>query len=884
MGGARAGRGPLLLAAAVVVLATLLASAVPAAIRGTADDAVADAVTRAGTDAALVVDAPFEREDPTERIRRSRSAAILEQSAGVAQFRLSPALDAVLRPPVAAVTSTPLQVTGGGPGRTIRLSYVTVGAGARLVWTAGGTPQASVPAADADTAVRGAGPWPVQVGLTQETATALRVAPGDRVSARDPRGRDLDVRVSGIFRALDADDPSWQDAQLLRPVVAGNGPDTSTAMAGLLSADSLPDGRLALDEGDVRSTIVFTPEPTRLHWRDAEAVAAAVVALKATSGPPGEALRWDSRLDTVLRDARAEVTAAAAQASVLLVGLVTTAALVLLLAADLLVRRRAAVLAGARMRGASLPGIGAELAVESGVVALAAGALGLLLGRVFAAGPSWRWPVPVVVVAVLAGPLLGMRVAARAGRARQRPANRSARRSARHTRQLRRVALETAVVLAAAGAVIALRERGVVSASGGVGLPALAPTLLAVTGALLLLRLLPPTAGLALALAARSRRSLPLLSAARAAETAARPLPFLVLVVSSTLLTYALSLSATESAGLAATAWQTVGADARLVVGPSESVPAITQRLAASTGVRQTVAAAVVDDVPAVSAGTTASVRFVVVDAVAFRQLLASTPLPDAPQLDRLHPTGGRVPALLRTSDVALRSAHGTAVRWHDTTVGLNVVGTAPAVGTGEGDVLVVDAAAFAGAGAAFVPNTVWVVGPRAAAAAAGVAGPDDVVTLRSDVVAARRSAPLAAGLLHLAATSAVVLSLLGLLGVVLGAAASAPARRETLARLRTLGLRSREARQVAVGELLPPVVLGGVGGAAFGVLLAYASLSLLDLRLLTGQATAPAVVVPPVTVVPVALLVAAVFLMIEVESSRRERLRLDLALRAGTE
>jgi putative ABC transport system permease protein len=301
--------------------------------------------------------------------------------------------------------------------------------------------------------------------------------------------------------------------------------------------------------------------------------------------------------------------------------------------------------------------------------------------------------------------------------------------------------------------------------------------------------------------------------------------------------------------------------------------------------VRQAVAARVADNVMVLSEATVAYVRLVVVDSAAFSRLLAGTPLPDAPQLGRLAPkpeAGARPPALLRSADGALARPTNLTVRWDDTPIELTPVGTAPAVGDGEGNVLVVDAATFAAAGADAPANTVWAIGPGAPAAATAVAGSGDVVTLRADALAARRSAPLAAGLLLLANTSVGVLLLWGLLGVLLGAAAGAPARGETLARLRTLGLRPEESRRVAAGELLPPVLVGGLGGLALGVLLAHASLGLLALRLLTGQATDPALVLPWVSVLPVLLLAVAVLVVVGVESSLRRRERLGQVLRAG--
>jgi putative ABC transport system permease protein len=89
-----------------------------------------------------------------------------------------------------------------------------------------------------------------------------------------------------------------------------------------------------------------------------------------------------------------------------------------------------------------------------------------------------------------------------------------------------------------------------------------------------------------------------------------------------------------------------------------------------------------------------------------------------------------------------------------------------------------------------------------------------------------------------------------------------------------------RRIRWVAAGELLPPVAVGALVGLALGVLLAHASLGLLALRLLTGQATAPVPVVPWVAVLPVALLVTAIALVVEVESSRSGRQRLGQVLR----
>jgi putative ABC transport system permease protein len=49
----------------------------------------------------------------------------------------------------------------------------------------------------------------------------------------------------------------------------------------------------------------------------------------------------------------------------------------------------------------------------------------------------------------------------------------------------------------------------------------------------------------------------------------------------------------------------------------------------------------------------------------------------------------------------------------------------------------------------------------------------------------------------------------------------------------------------VAAGELLPPVVVAALGGPLLGVLLAQLTLCSLSLRLLTGQAADPDLVLP---------------------------------------
>jgi putative ABC transport system permease protein len=146
-----------------------------------------------------------------------------------------------------------------------------------------------------------------------------------------------------------------------------------------------------------------------------------------------------------------------------------------------------------------------------------------------------------------------------------------------------------------------------------------------------------------------------------------------------------------------------------------------------------------------------------------------------------------------------------------------------------------------------------------------------------------RRTAPLTSGVMGLAGAAGAVLLGLGLLGFALSAAAGSPDRWLTITRLRTLGLRSRDARWIAAGELLPPLLVTAVLGSLLGVLLARLTLGPFGLRLLTGQADPPAIVVPwaLVGLVTAAFLVA-VAMAVPVESALRRRRKLGEVLRAG--
>ena len=145
--------------------------------------------------------------------------------------------------------------------------------------------------------------------------------------------------------------------------------------------------------------------------------------------------------------------------------------------------------------------------------------------------------------------------------ARRVPTDRHRRRLAQRVRTVRRVSIEAALLVLAVAALVALRRRGVVSISGPADLAlAAAPVLVAAAGALLLWRAVPLLLGGALRVARRSRKAGPLLAVARAGSTGA-VLPFVALVVVTTLVALCGALAGTARAGQADGSWDTVGAD-----------------------------------------------------------------------------------------------------------------------------------------------------------------------------------------------------------------------------------------------------------------------------------------------------------------------------------
>lgn len=880
----RVDRGLLVLTGLIVALASALLAAVwPLTVR-TADDAMAESVRVAGPGAAVVATLP----QPASLGDRSRDPNAPDRLALDVKFtqnKIPERLASVLRPSLASFISPSLPVRGPGSIRTLRLVYVQAPTEPPAVtWVAGRAPDSSAgPGEERVVVTEGGPPWPVQAGLSEQAAAALGVEAGDRLTLADEFGRPVVVRITGVYSADEPDDPAWTVArELLSPAVGTSNGVERTSVAALVSPQALADLRIAVPPDQLTQRISFLPDPERVRWEQASDLRQDVVELRATSALDSGQTGWESALDRVLDEASAEVANARGRAQIVIVGLLATTALTVALTAQLLARRRADPLVLARERGATLVGIGAELAIESTLVAVVGAAVGMGITTVLLGSATATWVLPIVVAAALAAPLLGTLEAARATRVRRLPANRAARRVAARRRQVRRAVLEIGMLGLAVLTFVALQQRG--PAVGDLA-PASAPIVWALVGALVLIRVLPPLVRRVLRRTGRSARRLPFLVAAQVAAGGMRALPLVVVAVAVAQLVFASTLAGTQQRGQESGALLAVGGDARLKSVPAMEIADRAAEVGRAPGVRAAVAARVADGTLVSSVSTGASVRLVAVDARAYERLLAASDLPDAPQLQRLTDAGGAdapVPALLLGGPSGLEN--GLQLQWGEVAFPLDVVGEAPRVEATTDPVIVVDAEVFTAAGAVAEPDTVWAVGPGAPEAmrVAAEADPADTVQTYGDVLDRIRDAPLSAALVHLAVAASLLLVLLAALGVVLGAAVDAPSRATALGRLRSLGLADRELRRVLSGELLVPVLASVLTGLVVGVVTAAATFGLLGLEDVTGQSEDPQLVVPLWTWVAVLALPVVALVLAARQSTRLRHTDLAQLLRRG--
>ncbi|MEV5197754.1 FtsX-like permease family protein [Streptomyces sp. NPDC053720] len=706
----------------------------------------------------------------------------------------------------------------------------------------------------------------VEGAVTEETAKALGVKPGATISVPTRAGEQLTVRITGVVAPREPRSTYWSAETLFRTPALVPEPNSTPprltppryywTAAVLLPPDAAP--ALLGSTGEPEMFWRFAPEVSGLTADDVPGLRSALASLE--SGPglvrlramAGDNASFRTELDQILAGYDTLRTAIEPVVVVAAVGVGAVAAVVLLMTAGLIGGRRREELALLRARGGSLAGLGGRLLAETAVVAVPAAALGLLAALPFF-GPARLWPSvagPAVVAALICAA-----VPAGAVLPHRRPRLPGARDDLMAARPSRlRTVAELTVLVLAVGAVAGLRRRGTADGGGDLLLSA-APVLVGLIAALVLVRLLPWPLRLASRAVARRRGAVCFLSLARAGRSSAGgALPLLALLLALTTAAFGGSVLAGVADARDRAAMLAVGADAR-ISGLLDTAPLparLVREVRATAGVRQVAAVQVMSEVPmppgADGTGSMKNMVVLGVDPDAYSGLARTADLGTFPA-DRLRADKGEagnvvVPVIVSRSVAA---ELGDGPRDLTTPAGdlrVRVAGIVPrTAAVPDHEFLLVDAAALTRQRT----TTLLVAGdpdPKALRAAAGQVSKGISVRLRAEERAAFVDTPMQQGArkIYLAAVAAG--AGYALMAVLLSLLRTAPERTALLARLRTMGLTSRQGRRLLGLESLPQALPAALGGVLVGwatITLLAPGVDLVGLALFNGPgATAP--------------------------------------------
>ncbi|MBC9724503.1 hypothetical protein [Streptomyces sp. TRM68367] len=335
----------------------------------------------------------------------------------------------------------------------------------------------------------------VEAAVSADTARDLRIKVGSVLHFPGMEREPLAVRVTGIVDPHEPRGAYWSAQHLLGTpalVPFPGDPDRRQYWLGalLLHPDAAP--AMLGTAGNPARYWQVASDLTGLHAHDISRLTSAAATLE--SGPGLQQARTvtdpelaaSTDLDDVLHDYDRLRSAIGPLIAVAAFGTGTVAAVVLLMAGGLAADPRRGELALLRARGGSLRGISGRLLAETAVVAVPAAALGLTAALLALPGARLRYAVAAaVLVALLACLALPLR-AATAHRAVRVHTGREDITAVRPSR--RRTVAELTLLVLAVGAVVALRRRG--TGSSGDQLVSLAPVLVAVIAALVLVRLI----------------------------------------------------------------------------------------------------------------------------------------------------------------------------------------------------------------------------------------------------------------------------------------------------------------------------------------------------------------------------------------------------------
>ncbi|MFF1923529.1 ABC transporter permease [Streptomyces sp. NPDC058221] len=705
----------------------------------------------------------------------------------------------------------------------------------------------------------------VEAAVTEETAKALRIQVGATVSVPAVGGGQFTVRITGIVAPLRPGAAYWSAEPLLRtPSLVAKPAKTEPryywTAALLLPPDAAP--ALLATTGRPEAYWRIMPDVSRLTALDVPRLRSSVASLEGGPGllkvrtAVGETATVTTDLDEIVSAYDGMRQAIRPVVTVAAVGIGAVAAVVLLMTGGLIAARRHTELALLRARGGSLRSLGGRLLAETAVTAVPAAALGLLLA-VTTIGGTRLWPSAVGAAAV--GALVCAALPVRTVLLHRRPQLHGGREdlvSVRPSR--RRTVAELTVLVLAVGAVVALRRRGTGGAGGTDLLTSAAPVLVALIAALFLVRLYPLPLRLALRSVARLRGAVGFLALARAGRSpASGTLPLLALLVALTTAAFGGSVLAGVADARDTAAVLATGADAR-VSGPADSAPlpdGLVRAVSDADGVREVARVQIEYGVslPPPESGfeDAQGATLIGVDPATYAALARSTGVGAFPA-GRLKATGpatpkgtmpskDRVLPVLTSPSVAERL--GDRPRDLQSLAGdfkVQVAGTVahtPAV-TDNTSFIVVDAASLTHRQTTALLLTGDRLDGKKLRAVAHHAGQEISVRLRSEARAAFVDTPMQVGAERIYTAAIGAGAGYALLAVLLSLLRTAPERSTLLARLRTMGIGSRQGGRLLGFEAMPQALLAAVGGLLVGratIALLAPGIDLMHLALSTG-------------------------------------------------
>ncbi|SEE65140.1 ABC transporter permease [Jiangella alba] len=693
-------------------------------------------------------------------------------------------------------------------------------------------------------------PLVVDVMLSRASAEEIGWTVGSVTQAFQPVNmQEMTYRLSGVYEPLDAGAPAWAHHRAAQTPEVFDDWDRGRALTVAAYVDPQSWAALVPKLGSPMETRLWYPVDVSSARADFTVPLRDALSRFIAAAPPVDAgtnvygLPFAPILTTgsvdVLDRVAARHDSSQAVVAIVAAGPLGVALAVLALAARLMVERRRSALALIGARGASPLQLRLLMVTEGLLLGLPAAALAAALAGALVDGVGGSAGLALPLVVGLA-PAVLLPLAARP------KGLRAVRRDLGLVRPSRaRKLVEGLAVGAAAAAAFALNARGLDAGAGIDPLTAATPLLLALAVSVLVMRLYPrPMATLGRVLGGR-RGTVAYLGAARAVrDPVAGFVPMLALVVGMSIAAFSIVVWSTTERGIEQTAWQDVGADARVT-----GAPLTEDELAAVAGVPGVDAV-----VPVVTTGPTLfkvgaidnRVPLYVVDVAALNALRASgqglDPLPSG--LTEPGPDGA-IPLLVADGVVDEGAAGILTLSERLDAVVARTSDAIPGLTTGS-QWMLADRGVLEEAGVAIIPPRVTLVDLGSGGSASAVAaemGDRTVITPASAVADLR--GPVTDGTARAIVGAIALTGLLCAAAVVLTMVVGAPSRGRLLSQLRTLGLSSRQGEGLVVWEAAPVAAVSLVTGLVLGVALPWAVLSGVDLRSLTGGGEQPAVHLP---------------------------------------